>query len=321
MMMQQSKKVIAVVGATGAQGGGLVRAICEDPEGGFTARAITRNTDSEQAKELERLGAEVVAADIDDPESLARAFEGAYGAYCVTFFWAHFSPEKELAEARAMAEAAKHANLEHVIWSTLEDTRLWVPLSDDRMPTLMGSYKVPHFDAKGSSDHFFSDQRLPVTFLLTSFYWDNLIHFGMGPKKGADGELEFVLPMGDKRLAGIAAEDIGKCAYGVFKHGAEYIGQRVGIAGGHLTGDQMAAALSKSLGRNVTYRSIDAHVYRGLGFPGAEDLGNMFQVYQEFEAEFARTRSVDTSRLLNPALLSFEAWLEKHEDRIRLNVG
>ena len=103
------KKVIAVLGATGAQGGGLVRAILNDPNGGFAARVLTRDVNGAKAKDFARLGAEVVAADVDHPESLKKAFEGAYGAYCVTFFWAHFSPEKEMAEAKAMAEAAKAA--------------------------------------------------------------------------------------------------------------------------------------------------------------------------------------------------------------------
>ena len=121
------KKIIAVVGATGAQGGGLARAILADPAGGFAVRALTRDTASEQAQALRRLGAEVVAADVDDAASLERAFAGAHGAYCVTFFWAHFSPEREIAEARAMADAARRAGVAHVIWSTLEDTRRWVP--------------------------------------------------------------------------------------------------------------------------------------------------------------------------------------------------
>ena len=141
------KKVIAVTGATGAQGGGLVRAILADPDGGFAVRALTRDANSDSAKQLAAAGAEVVAADLDDEASIERAFTGAYGAFCVTFFWAHFSPEKELAQAGAMARAARNAGLKHVIWSTLEDSRRWVPVSDDRMPTLMEKYKVPHFDA------------------------------------------------------------------------------------------------------------------------------------------------------------------------------
>jgi len=228
------KKIIAVVGATGAQGGGMVRAIMGDPNGRFIARAITRDVNSEKAKALAMLGAEVVAADIDDKASLAAALQNAYGAYFVTFFWAHFSPEKEKSEIRNMAGAAKAAGLKHVIWSTLEDTRQWVPLSDTRMPTLMGEYKVPHFDAKGESNKVFTELGVPTTFLFTSFYWDNLIYFGMGPKKGPDGKLAFTIPMGDKKLPGMAAEDIGKCAYGIFKKGSEYIGKSVGIAGEHL---------------------------------------------------------------------------------------
>ena len=198
------KKIIAVVGATGLQGGGLVRAIMSQPSSGFTARALTRDVHSDKAKELASLGAEVVAADVHDVDSVKRAFAGAHGAFCVTFFWAHLSPEKEYAEAKGMAEAAKHAGVQHVIWSTLEDTRKWVPLDDDRMPTLMGKYKVPHFDAKGEADAAFTALGVPTTFLLTSFYWDNFIYFGMGPKKGPDGKLAITLPMGDASLPGIA---------------------------------------------------------------------------------------------------------------------
>ena len=239
------KKIIAVFGATGAQGGGLARAILHDAHGGFAARVITRDPQSEKSRALAGLGAEVVHADIDDPASVHKALEGAYGAYCVTFFWAHFSPEKEMAEARTMAASAKSAGLKHVIWSTLEDTRKWVPLSDNRMPTLQGKYKVPHFDGKGESDHYFTDAGVPTTFLLTSFYWDNFIHFGMGPQKGPDGALAITLPMGDKPLPGIAAEDIGKCAYGIFKRGSEFTGKTVGIAGEHPTGAQMAQGFTE----------------------------------------------------------------------------
>ena len=312
------KKVIAVVGATGAQGGGLVRAILNDPNGGFAARVLTRDVNSNKAKEFSRLGAEVVATDVDNPESLKKAFEGAYGAYCVTFFWAHFSPEKEMAEARAMAEAAKAAGLRHVIWSTLEDTRKWVPLGDNRMPTLQGKYKVPHFDSKGESDHFFTDLGIPTTFLLTSFYWDNFIHFGMGPKKGPDGKWAITLPMGDKKMPCIAAEDIGKCAYGIFKKGDEFVGQTAAISGENLTGAQMAAVFSEVLGKEVIYNSVTPEAYRGFGFPGAEDLGNMFQFKRDFEEYYCGVRSPDFARTLNPSLQNFKTWLTKNQNAIPL---
>jgi uncharacterized protein YbjT (DUF2867 family) len=313
-----SKKTIAVVGATGAQGGGLVRAILADPSGGFAARALTRDPNSAKAKELAKLGAEVVAANVDDVDSLRNAFAGAHGAFCVTFFWDHLSPEKELAEARAMAQAAKSAAVKHVIWSTLEDTRRWVPLDDPRMPTLQGKYKVPHFDAKGEANAVFSDLGVPTTFLNTSFYWDNLIHFGMGPKKGPDGRLTFVLPMADRKLPGIAAEDIGRCAYGIFKRGPELVGKTVGIAGEHLTGAQMAAELSRALGQEVVHGAVTPEAYRGFGFPGADDLGNMFQFKAEFEKEFCGARDLAFSRSLNPRLQTFAQWLGANKERIPL---
>ena len=312
------KKIIAVVGATGAQGGGLVRAILNDESSPFAVRALTRNPDSDKAKELQRLGAEVVAADVEDAASVTKAFEGAYGAFCVTFFWEHFSPEKELNHARAMAQAAKAAGVKHVIWSTLEDTRKWVPLDDNRMPTLMDKFKVPHFDSKGEANQVFTDAGVPTTFLLTSFYWDNLIYFGMGPKKGPNGQLAITLPMDDKELPGIAAEDIGRCAYGIFQRGDDYIGKTVGVAGEHLSGAQMAASLCDALEQPVLYNAVEPDVYRGFGFPGAEDLGNMFQFKRDFNTEYRAARNLDTSKDLNPSLQSFDKWLTKNKSRIPL---
>jgi uncharacterized protein YbjT (DUF2867 family) len=312
------RKIIAVVGATGAQGGGLAQAILRDAPGGFAVRALTRDVGSAKAQALAERGAQVVAADLDDEASLTKALAGAYGAYFVTNFWEHFSPDREQAQARNLAAAAKHSGLRHVIWSTLEDTRKWVPLSDARMPTLMGKFKVPHFDAKGEANAYFTDAGVPTTFLLTSFYWDNLIHFGMGPKPTGDGKLAFTLPMADRKLAGIAVEDIGKCAYGIFRKGAETIGRTIGIAGEHLTGAQMAAAMGRSLGREVTYNAVTPAQYRGFGFPGAEDLGNMFQFYAEFEEYFCGARSLEVSRSLNPELQGFGDWLARNASRIPL---
>jgi uncharacterized protein YbjT (DUF2867 family) len=310
------RKIIAVAGATGAQGGGLARAVLADPGGGFALRALTRDPSSARARELAALGAEVVRADVDDPPTLVNAFRGAHGAFCVTFFWAHMSPEKELAEARALAQAARDAGVRHAIWSTLEDTRRWVPPSDGRMPTLMGKYKVPHFDAKGEADAFFAEAGVPTTYLLTSFYWDNFIHFGMGPKRGADGKLAITMPLGAAKLPGIAAEDIGRCAYGIFRKGADLVGKRIGIAGEHLSGSEMAAGMSRALGEEVQYRDVPPEVFRAFGFPGADDLGNMFQFKRDFERAFREPRDPNAARALNPSLQTFDEWLARNARRI-----
>ena len=310
------KKVIAVVGSTGAQGGGVVRAILGDPSGGYAARAVTRNPSSEKAVALSASGAEVVAADLDDPASVRAAFRGAHGAFCVTNFWEHFSPERELAQARAMAEAAKAEGLAHVVWSTLEDTRTFVPLDDARMPTLMGRYKVPHFDAKGEANDAFTATGVPTTLFHTSFYWDNLIHFGMEPKRGPDGKLAFVLPMAAEKLPGIAVEDIGACAYGIFRAGGKLAGKSVGVAGEHLTGHRMAEELSKTLGEEVAYAYVPPEVYRTFGFPGADDLANMFQFNRDFSAEFCALRDLEFARSLHPGLQTFSTWLARNGARI-----
>jgi uncharacterized protein YbjT (DUF2867 family) len=311
-----AEKTIAVVGATGAQGGGLARAILHDPDGGFRVRALTRNPESDRAAELARHGAEVVRADLDDPASLRDAFRGAHGAYCVTNFWEHFSPDREIAQAANMARAAKEEGLQHVIWSTLEDTREFVPLSDDRMPTLLGRYKVPHFDAKGEANRNFSELGVPTTFLLASFYWENFIYAGAGPKRGEDGVLVLTMPMGDQPLAGIAAEDIGRCAYGILRKGAEYIGKSVGVAGDHLTGDEMSTALSDALDEEVRYNDVPADVYRSFGFPAADELGNMFQFYRDFSADVLRVRDIAQTRALNPSVQNFHTWLYSNRDLI-----
>jgi len=312
------KKIIAVLGATGAQGGGLARAILADRSGSFAVRVLTRDPASEKAQALAKLGAEVVKCDADSLASVRTAFAGAFGAFCVTFYWEHFLPEKEMAQAQALATAAKMADLKHVIWSTLEDTRLKVPLKDNRMPTLMERYKVPHFDAKGESDKLFRQAGMPTTYLRTSFFWENFIYFGMGPRRLADGTLALTLPMGGKKLPGIGAEDIGKCAYGIFRKGLDYIGQTVGIAGEHLTGTQMAAALSRALGQEIRYDPETPDQYREHDFPAAKDIGNMFQYTSDFEPDYCGARSVETSRSLNPDLLNFERWLAKNKDRIPL---
>jgi len=290
-------------------------AILNDRGGGFTCRAITRDPTKDKAKALAAKGAEVVRADLDDRASLEKAFAGAHGAYCVTNFWEHFSAEKEKAQAKNMADAARAAGVKHVIWSTLEDTRKLMAPSDTRMPMLQQKYRVPHFDGKAEADAYFSG--LPVTFLVTSFYWDNLYMFGMAPKKGADGKYGWVLPMGNKRLAGIAAEDIGKVAYGIFKAGQQYVGKTVGITGENLTLDEMSQKLSAGLGiGHVKYDAVEPDAYRSSGFPGADEMGNMFQIYRDFEGEVLGARSADAARSLNPELQTFDQWIAKNKSRI-----
>lgn len=309
------KKVIAVVGATGAQGGGMARAILDDLEGPFACRALTRNPGSDAARALAERGAEVVRADLDDQDSLTNAFDGVYGAFCMTNFFEHFSADKELEQASNLARAAAEAGVRHAIWSTQEDTRNWFPPDDDRMPTLQGRYKVPNFDAKGEADRVFTNHGVPTTFMLTSFFWENFLGF-LAPMRGEDGVLGMTLAMGDKKIPGIATEDIGRCAYGIFQRGDEFIGEAVALSGEHLTVAEMALALGDALCEEVRYNKVSPEVFRGFPFPGADLAANTWQFVDETNEEYSARRDIDFSRSLNPLLQTFAEWLADKKDRI-----
>jgi uncharacterized protein YbjT (DUF2867 family) len=316
--IMSDSKLIAVVGGTGSQGGGLVRAILDDPAREFRVRVLTRSVQSAKARELAAAGADVVEADLEDGASLRKAFDGADNAFVVTNYWAERSAEQEAERTRAKMEfgqadnaalAARQAGVSHVIWSTLEDTRE-VLGADDRVPTVEGRYKVPHFDAKAEADTLFREYDVPTTFLRTTFFFEGFAG-GMGPRRADDGTLVLTLPMADQPLSGIAVADIGKTALGIFKRGAEFIGQTVSIAGEHLTGDQYAWAFSEAFGETVTYRPMSWDDFRAQGLPGAVEMGNMFQYYAQNSTRFVGDRDLAAVRQLNPALLSFREWLDR----------
>jgi uncharacterized protein YbjT (DUF2867 family) len=311
-----SKPVITIFGATGAQGGALARSLLADRDRHFAVRAVTRKPQSPAALEINRAGADVVVADIDDVCSVQRALEGAYGAFLVTNFWEHLSAEKELAQAHNLAAAAAQAGLRHAVWSTLEDTREFFPADGARMPVLQGRFNIPHFDAKGEAHRYFAQQRVPVTYLYTSGFWENLIHFGMGPQRGSDGKLTITFPTGAARIPWIGVEDIGVAAHEIFLRGDALIGDSIGLAGEHLTGAQMAVQLSSAMGEHVAYNAVTPDEFRAFPFPGADEIGNMWQFKRDFEAAYCARRDLARVRALHPGIASFAAWLAANKSRI-----
>jgi uncharacterized protein YbjT (DUF2867 family) len=311
-----AKPIITVFGATGAQGGGLVRALLSDSDRHFAVRAVTRKPDSAAARELADLGAQVVLADLDDGTSVSRSLDGAYGAFFVTSFWEHGSAEKELSQAHTFAVAAAQAGLRHAIWSTLEDTRDFFPADGSRMPVLQQRFNVPHFDAKGEAHRFFAQQRVPVTYLYTSGFWENLIHFGMGPQRQPDGSLAITFPTAGARIPWIAASDIGMAAAEIFLRGDALIYDSIGIAGDHLSGGEMAAQLGAALGEHVSYIPVTPEAFRAFGFAGADELGNMWQFKRDFEVAYRARRDLKRARALHPGMLDFAAWLKANKARI-----
>ena len=310
------KPVIAVFGATGAQGGGLARALLTDRDRHFAVRAVTRRPDGPAARELARAGADIVLADLDDGASVLRALEGAYGAFFVTNFWEHLSAEKELAQAHTLAAAAAQAGIRHAIWSTLEDTRDFFRADGSRMPVLQKRFNVPHLDAKGEAHRYFAQQRVPVTYLYSSAFWENLIHFGMGPQRQADGSLAVTFPTDAARIPWIGVEDIGIAAKEIFLRGDALVFESIGVAGEHLSGKELAVQLGAALGEPVSYNAVTPDEYRALGFPGADELGNMWQFKRDFELQFRARRDLTRTRALHPEVANFTTWLGANRTRI-----
>jgi uncharacterized protein YbjT (DUF2867 family) len=310
--------LIAVADATGLLGGAVARAIANDPQHRFRLRALVQpsHANAPAARALAAAGAEVVAVTHDDATELLRGVGGAHGVFAVTDFWDHGSPERELSQARAMSTAARLADVEHVIWSTQEDSRCWLPLGDARMPTLLQRYKVPSFDAKGEADLFFAASGIPTTFLRSALAWEQLLGFGLGPRRGEDGALRLALPIGQRPVAGIALADVGACVRQLFVQGPPEATRMVGIAGEHLTGAEMAAFYRRALGESVLFEAVPFDSWRALGLPGAEELGNMFQFMHDFSAIVNAQRPVASTRQLHPELLSFGQWLTIHRSHI-----
>lgn len=304
------KKIIAVVGATGKQGGAVARAILNDPDGGFTVRALTRDPGAMPAGTFP----EVVAADLDDEASMTRAFTGAYGAFVVTDTWAAPAPgdtrgpaRREMDQVAVAARAAHVTGLRHVVSSTLEDTRAHFTHLGIDMPAGDEGFTVPHFDAKAAANRHFTDLGVPVTFLETATFYENFLRPGAGPVRDDNGELVLRHPYADSTMALVGAEDIGRTAYAILRAGARLIGRHVGLAGEHATGVRIAQMFTEVLGEKVTYQAVPFDAIR-------PEAAAMFRFYTQASEAFLAHRDLDRIRQLNPALQSLPDWIAEHRE-------
>jgi len=274
------KKVIAVMGATGMQGGGVVDAILAD--GTFACRAITRSTSSDKARALKDKGCEVVEADADKPGTLKKAFKGAEGAFLLTNFWEHHDFEREARQAIAAADAAHDAGVKHIVWSTLEDTMEHDSLRD--VIPKIGNAKVPHFEAKSKATHYMKSKLYPVTYLYTSFYMENFYFFEM-LRRVDDSNYEVILPTSrpNSKIAMVSMHDLGLMVLSIFKDPANSINQDRKVLSDFLTPKEIGEKLEKATGVKVDVKQPTPLEYAKYGFPGAQDLGHMFLYFSEYE--------------------------------------
>lgn len=291
-------KIITVFGATGQQGGAVARALVA--AGTFKVRAVTRNVDSEKAKALSKAGVDVVKADIDDRVSVDAAVKESYGVFLVTNFWEHMSKDKEIAQGKLVADAAKEAGVKHLVYSGLENVQKIIGL------------ECPHFDGKGLVEDYLDEIGLLNTSVRFAAYYPALVDPKMlAPRKQDDGTYLTVLCM-DGPMHGVDPADCGPAIAEIFNQPGEFIGKRVGLAGDYLTIDEYLKLLAKATGKDIKYQQVPVDVFAKFPFPGASDLAAMFAFYSSGKIE----RDINLTKRLNPKTKSFEQWLEANSGSI-----
>jgi uncharacterized protein YbjT (DUF2867 family) len=261
-MERTNKKLIAVVGATGQQGGAVVRALQAGNQ--FKVRALTRNP----AKHRE-LADEVMQADLNRPETLKPAFAGAHGVFLVTNFGEEGTDEVK--QATAAVHAAKNAGVKHFVWSTLPDVEA----------ISRGKFHVPHFTGKAKADRIVKEAGFANhTFVIAPFYYQNLIGV-LAPQKQADGSMSWALPL-DPTVRSIHMGDItelGDIVVGAFAHPDQVgHGEYLPLVGDFMSFNEIIDALNRQ-GHNFSFNQVPKEVFAGL-FPGAAEIAEMFDYFQ-----------------------------------------
>lgn len=290
------KRTILVIGATGAQGGSVARHLLS--QGEVVVRCLTRHPDAEKAKALQKAGAEVVEGDLDDRRSLRDAMKGCYGVFGVTNFWEHF--DKEYGQGKNLVDAVAKERIAHFVFSTLPYSK----------KISHGELEVPHFDMKAQLEEYTRELGLKATFVHVAFYFENFLSF-FPLQKRDDGAWGFGFPQGDTPLAGVAIDDVGSIVAVLFENPEVYVGRTVGIVGDDLKGSQYAETMTRVLGRRVVYSHIPRDVYASFGFPGADDLANMFEFNRLYIPQ--RRADMELCQALNPEMQTFETWLKAHK--------
>jgi uncharacterized protein YbjT (DUF2867 family) len=298
-MLQQisaGRPTILVTGATGGQGGSVTRALLQT--GRFNVRCLTRSAGSDKARALGQAGAKIVEGDLDDVESLLSAMQGCDGVFGLTNFWEHF--EKEYQQGKNLIDAVHASGIGHFVYSGL---RAYCELSN-------GQFPVPHCDIKAALENYTRSLQVPATFIHIAFYYENFFSF-FPPQKREDGIYYFGFPQGDTRLAMASVEDIGPITAQVFSHPAIYLGRTVGVVGEDRSCKEYASIMSRVLGVTIRYNHIQRDIFAGYGFPGAEELANMFEVQRLHISR--RSQDLMESYSMNPGMSSFESWLVRNK--------
>lgn len=293
-----NKKLILVTGATGAQGGGVARALLQTGE--FAVRILTRNASSANALALQKLGAEVAVGDMSDVLGLEAAMEGCYGVFGVTDYNEH--RKKEYSLGMNLVEAVAVSGIQHFVFHTMPD---YSALSG-------GEFEVPQCDIKADLKGYSQELRLRATYLQVSFYYENFLNrFPL--RQDQFGTFQFGFPQGHTRLAMVSVEDVGHLVAAIFSKPEAYLGRTVTAVGEDHRCSVYAETMSRVLEIPVQYNYIPRDLYRCFGMPDAEEWANIFEVQRLYIPN--RSKELEECYRLHPAMQSFESWLARNKER------
>uniref|UniRef100_G1TU04 NmrA-like family domain-containing protein 1 n=1 Tax=Oryctolagus cuniculus TaxID=9986 RepID=G1TU04_RABIT len=258
----------------------LARMLLED--GTFRVRVVTRDPEQKAAKER---GAEVMQGDQNDETSMVRALAGAHAAFIVTNYWENCSQEQEVKQGKLLADLAKRLGLHYVVYSGLENIR----------KLTAGRLAAGHFDGKGEVEEYFQDIGVPMTSVRLPCYFENFLSYFL-PQKAPDGK-SYLLSL-----------DLGPVVLSLLKNLEEYVGRNIGLSTCRHTAEEFAGLLTKHTGKVVRDAKTTPEDYEKLGFPGAQDLANMFRFYA-----LKPDHDIELTLRLNPKAQTLDQWLEQHK--------
>ncbi|KAF8336242.1 NmrA-domain-containing protein [Cantharellus anzutake] len=305
--MSNDKKIIAVLGSTGVQGGSVVRSLLAD--GTFAVRGLTRNVNGEAATKLKEAGAQVVFADLEDVESLKKAFKGVYGVFGVTV-WALYlgvdkfdqdkSRDHETQHGKNIVDAVESEGIKHLVWSTLE-------------PTESSDLHVYHFESKANVDKYIAARKVPATLLFTSVFFSNLTRIpGWLKKEGDTVKVEIPIPH-DVPIPWYDARGTGDWVVPILKNPDKWIGKRVDAYGSSNTPEQVAEVLKKkTTGKNIVLTKFTDEQFHSAEFRKTP-IGAELWLNMKFVAVGGLIRDPELSKQVNPNAFDLEQFVEKDE--------
>jgi len=288
----KQKPIILVTGATGAQGGSVVRALLAEDK--FTVRILTRNPHSEKALALRHSGAQVVQGDFDDSYSLLRAMKDCYGVYGVTNFWEHYA--KEFSQGENLIHAVQKSGIKHFVMHSMPN---YYRISS-------GNYAVPQYDLKAELQGYAEWLDVPATFVHLSFYYENFLN-SFQLQKDDNGGYYFGFPQGNTPLAAVSVEDVGGIVKAIFDNPGKYIGRTVTAVGANDNCNDYADVMTEILGKKISYKYVTRDEYASYGFAGAEEIASLFEVQRLYIPN--KRADLMESYQINPGMQTFESWL------------